>query len=197
MSIFDTNSEPLPDRLADALARLAAVARQSDWQAAGQAGLSPTQAEILQFLSRRPAGARLAAAATHAGVRGPTASDAVAALERKGLVGKHADASDGRGVVLKATAAGRATMQHWPASYRPIVSGLTLSEQEALFRLVLAMIRHLHDRKLIAPQRTCITCRHFHENRSPGAAEPHHCGLIGAAMADRHLRIDCPEHLAA
>ncbi|HUG98140.1 MAG TPA: MarR family transcriptional regulator [Gammaproteobacteria bacterium] len=45
--------------------------------------MSPTQADILRFIANRPKGARLTAAAAHAGVRKATASDAVAALERK------------------------------------------------------------------------------------------------------------------
>ena len=76
---FDQISEPLALRLADGLTRLAAVARQLDWQAAASAGLSPTQADMLHFVANRPEGARLTAAATHAGVRKATASDAVAA----------------------------------------------------------------------------------------------------------------------
>ena len=82
---FDEITEPLDRRLADGLTRLAAVARQLDWQSAEAAGLSPTQADILRFVASRPAGARLTAAAAHAGVRKATASDAVTALERAGV----------------------------------------------------------------------------------------------------------------
>ena len=90
---FDQITEPLDRRLADGLTRLAAVARQLDWQAAEAAGLSPNQADILRFVATRPEGARLTAAAAHAGVRKATASDAVAALERKALARKHAGGS--------------------------------------------------------------------------------------------------------
>lgn len=194
MSRFDDISDPLSQRLADGLARLGAVARQLDWQSAEAEGLSPTQADILRFVARRPEGVRLAAAAAHAGVRSATASDAVAALERKALIAKHADAEDGRAVILKATRQGRARAQRWPASFAPVVDGLDASEQELLLRLVAKMIRHLQRRNLIAPQRTCVTCRHFRENVASGAAEPHFCAFVGAPMADRHLRVDCPEH---
>ncbi len=60
---FDDITEPLDKRLADGLTRLAAVARQADWQEAASAGLSPTQADILRFVANRPEGARLTAAA--------------------------------------------------------------------------------------------------------------------------------------
>jgi DNA-binding MarR family transcriptional regulator len=194
---FDELTEPLDRRLADGLTRLAAVARQLDWQAAEATGLSPTQADILRFVSNRPAGARLTAAAAHTGVRKATASDAVAALERKTLVRKYCDASDGRAVALTATVKGHRVAQRWPSSFAPVIVGLSEAEQELLLGLVIKMIRQLQLRQLIAPQRTCVTCRHFRENVAPGASSPHFCALVGAPMAERHLRIDCTEHQSA
>lgn len=194
---FDQITEPLDQRLADGLTRLAAVARQIDWQAAQLSGLSPTQADILHFVSTRPEGARLTAAAAHIGVSKATASDAVAALERKALVRKFADASDGRAVALKATAKGNRVAEAWPFSFAPVVDGLSGAEQEVLLGLVVKMIRQLQQRQLIAPQRICVSCRHFRENVAPGAAAPHYCAFVGAPMAQRHLRVDCAEHECA
>ena len=194
---FGQITEPIDRRLADGLTRLAAVARQLDWQAAESAGLSPTQADILRFVANRPEGARLTAAAAHAGVRKATASDAVAALGRKALVHKDADASDSRAVALKATAEGNRVAQAWPSSFAPIVAGLSETEQETLLGLVVKMIRQLQQRRLITPQRTCVTCRHFRENVAPGTSTPHYCAFVGAPMAERHLRVDCAEHEAA
>jgi len=194
---FDEITEPLDRRLADGLTRLAAVARQLDWQAAASAGLSPTQADILRFVANRPEGARLTAAAAHIGVRKATASDAVTTLETKSLLRKHADALDGRAIALKATAKGARIAREWPASFGPVVEGLSNNEQEMLLALVIKMIRQLQLRELIAPQRTCVTCRHFRENVAPGTASPHFCAFVGAPMAERHLRVDCTEHESA
>lgn len=194
MTDFDEISEPIARRLADGLARLAAVSRQLDWQAAEAEGLSPTQADILRFLSRRSQGARLAAAAAHVAVRSATASDAVAALERKALVVKKPDSSDGRAVVLKATQKGRDLVLRWPTSFEPALGGLTPHDQALLLGMVIKMIRHLQQSDLIAPQRTCASCRFFRENVSPESSTPHFCALIRAPMADRHLRVDCQEH---
>jgi DNA-binding MarR family transcriptional regulator len=194
---FDEITEPLDRRLADGLTRLAAVARQLDWQAAASAGLSPTQADILRFVASRPEGARLTAAAAHIGVRKATASEAVTTLETKSLLRKQADAADGRAIALKATAKGARVAREWPASFGPVVEGLSNNEQEILLALVIKMIRQLQLRELIAPQRTCVTCRHFRENVAPGTASPHFCAFVGAPMAERHLRVDCPEHESA
>ena len=194
---FDEITDPIERRLADGLTRLAAVARQLDWQTAADAGLSPTQADILRFVASRPAGARLTAVAAHIGVRKATASDAVSTLETKSLIRKHPDASDRRAAALKSTAKGARVAAEWPSSFGPVLEGLSTSEQETLLALVVKMIRQLQLRDLIAPQRTCVSCRHFRENVAPGTASPHYCALVGARMAERHLRLDCPEHESA
>ena len=194
---FDEITDPIERRLADGLTRLAAVARQLDWQTAADAGLSPTQADILRFVASRPKGARLTAVAAHIGVRKATASDAVSTLETKSLIRKHPDASDRRATALKSTAKGERVAAEWPSSFGPVLEGLSTSEQETLLALVVKMIRQLQLRELIAPQRTCVSCRHFRENVAPGTASPHYCALVGARMAERHLRLDCPEHESA
>lgn len=194
---FEQISEPLDLRLADGLTRLAAVARQLDWQAAATAGLSPTQADILRFVANRPEGVRLTAAAAHVGVRKATASDAVTTLENKALLRKDADASDARAVTLKATSTGHEIAQSWPRCFAPVVAGLSQTEQEVLHGLVIKMIRQLQLRQLIAPQRTCVACRHFRENVAPDTSSPHFCALVGAPMGDRHLRVDCAEYESA
>ncbi len=191
---FDQISEPLELRLADGLTRLAAVARQLDWQAAATTGLSPTQIDILRFVANRAEGVRLTATAAHVGVSKPTASDAVTTLENKGLLRKYADASDARAVTLKATSSGLDIAQSWPRSFAPVVAGLKQTEHEVLHGLVIKMIRQLQRRQLIAPQRTCVACRHFRENVAPGARSRHFCALVGAPMGDRHLRVDCAEY---
>ncbi len=194
---FDEISEPLSRRLADGLGRLAAVSRQLDWQAAEAEGLSPTQADLLRYVVQRPEGVRLAAAAAHAAVRNATASEAVSSLERKDLLRKLTDPDDGRALLLRATARGRKLARRWPASFEPVIEGLSSDEQETLLRLVMKMVRSLQQRGRIAPQRSCVSCRFFRENRSPGGAEPHYCAFVRAPMADRHLRIDCAEHESA
>ncbi|MFQ5471017.1 MAG: MarR family winged helix-turn-helix transcriptional regulator, partial [Gammaproteobacteria bacterium] len=158
---------------------------------------SPTQADILRFVANRTEGARLTAAAAHVGVRKATASDAVTTLDRKSLLRKRADISDGRAIVLKATTKGMRIAQEWPASFAPVVAGLSEKEQELLLTLVIKMIRHLQQHELIAPQRTCVSCKHFRENLTPGVDTPHYCAFVDAPMAERHLRVDCPEHESA
>lgn len=197
MNTFDDTFDPIAPRLADGLTRLAAVARQIDWQAAEAEGLTPTQAEILAFLDRRPEGVRLGEAAAHLGVRGATASDAVAALLRKGMLVRQADARDGRAVRLVLTGRGRELAARRVPGFAAVVAGLSPEDQARALALVVRMIGDLLRRDLIAPQRSCVTCRHFRPHAHADAARPHHCAFVNAAFGDASLRLDCGEHEAA
>jgi DNA-binding MarR family transcriptional regulator len=190
---FDQISEPIERRLANGLTRLAAAARALEWRAADALALTPTQADLLHYVANRPR-ARLTDAAAHLGVRKPTASDAVAALERKSLVRRGADAEDGRAVALTLTALGHRLAAKWPVSYEQVVQGLERQDQEKLLEIVVKMISSMQARGLIVPQRTCVSCKYFRKNVMPDTPTPHFCAFVGAPMAVRHLRVDCAEH---
>ncbi len=200
-AVFDTLSEPLPRRLTAGLSRLAVALRAGQWRLAEARGLTPTQAHVLAVVASRggpgrPA-PRLSEVAEQLAVTRPTASDAVAALERKGLVERRPDPRDGRASGLVLTAEGEAAAREAgdpPAALLDAASDLSPAEAEALLRLVVKLIRGLQLRGAIAPARICITCRFFQPYAHPGdASAPHHCAYVDAPFGDRHLRLDCPE----
>jgi DNA-binding MarR family transcriptional regulator len=196
MSLFDALSSPLSRRLREGLDRIGAAMRAERWDTAEGASLNPTQLDALAFVAGRERGVRLRAVADQLGVTQPTATDSVAALVRKGLVTKTADPDDGRAVVLRATPAGREICRDIDASESAIeraLSSLPAKEQQTLLHLVIKTIRALQEAKAIAPQRLCVTCRHFRPFAHEDAELPHHCALVDAAFGGRHLRLDCPE----
>lgn len=184
----------LSDQLSFGLARLAALARQDDWRAGEAEGLTPTQADILRVLLQRPEGMRVGAVAAHLAVRQPTASDAVTALERKGLVKKHADPEDGRAQVLRATRSGRALATRWPLSFGGVVEAMTPEDQARLHGIVMRTIERLQQQGAISPLRMCFACRYFQPNAHRGKARPHHCGFIDAPLGEADLRADCSDY---
>lgn len=187
----------LHDRLADGLARLAALARQEDWRVGEAEGLTPTQGDILRTLIARPEGMRLTIMAAHLQVTQPTASDAASALERKGLLEKLADPGDGRAVLLRATRSGRALAKRWPLSFGAVVGALSPIDQVALLGIVSRAIFKLQRQGAIPAQRMCLTCRYFAPNTHPGKARPHHCRFIDSSIGEGDLRIDCSDHVEA
>lgn len=181
-------------QLSFALARLAALARQQDWRAGEAEGLTPTQADILRALTHPAEGLRVGAIAERLHVTQPTASDALAALERKSLVERRADPADGRAALMRLTRRGRALARRWPPSFDAVVQALSPRDRAALMGIALRAIDKLQREGAISRQRMCLSCRYFAPNAHPGQTRPHHCRLIDAALSEGDLRADCPEH---
>ncbi|MGH6868877.1 MAG: MarR family winged helix-turn-helix transcriptional regulator [Methylocella sp.] len=183
------------ERLLDGLERLASVMRADVRRSAAPRGLNPAQDAILQLLLARPAGVRVSALARHLGVRQPSVTDSVIALERKGLVYRQADPADARATIVKVTP--EACMQ--PAAAVPSLAAASLAdlseaEQASLLITLIKLIRSLQLRQAIPPQRLCVTCKYFRPNVHPEPEAPHHCAFVDAPFGDRALRLDCAEH---
>lgn len=190
----------LPARILEGLERIATVIRADDWTGARAAGINPTQLAILAALEGRPANLGVSDLALLLGVSQPTATDSIRALERKGLVEKRSDPSDGRSVRIVLTEAGRAATAagaNAPRAVEQAAAALSDEEQEQMLLLIVAMIRQLQDRDAIPIQRMCVSCRHFRPYAHADAAKPHHCTFVDAAFGQQDLRIDCREHETA
>ena len=199
--IFDQISEPLEQRLAVGLSQISLALRSQAWKSADKQGLTPTQGQILAWLSSRLGEpASLSAVADALRISHPTASDAVAALVRKGLIEKHQAKDDRRAIALKLSQAGKREAKlvgAWPEFLAEALHDLSPDELEAFYAALIKIIRNLQNRGLIAVSRMCVTCRYFRPNVYDDSNTPHHCVLVDAPFGDRHLRIECPEHKIA
>lgn len=187
------------ERILGAISRIAAVLRTGQWQFATREGLNRTQVEILEILLARGDGVRLGWLAQQLGVTPATASDSIAALTAKGLIEKGRAADDGRAVALRLTAEGSALARRVAGSMAfalDAAARLTEGTQTVLYTGLLALIGKLQHSDRFPEIRACATCRHFVADAHPGAAAPHHCRLVDAALPAALLRLDCPEHEA-
>lgn len=185
--------------IATGLTRIAMFLRSEAWRRAETTGLSPTQTQILALLVQRGP-ARVGAVADEIAVTQPTASDAVAALVRKGYVARRADPEDARATRLHPTAAGRrlaAELAVWPDALLGAIDALDPPEQAVFVKGLAKMIRALQMRGAIPVQRICVSCRYFGPHAHADAAQPHHCAFLDAAFGDAALRLDCGDHLEA
>lgn len=193
-------SEPVVTRLREGFERIALVLRADLWAAAGDAGLNPSQAQVLGLLAGRPAGLRPKEIAAHLAVSAASIADTVGALVRKGLASRDADPADAQAAIVRTTREGlrlgaeiaRATSQVADA-----LAALSPAAQEELLLTQIALIRQLQSAGAIPLQRMCVSCRHFRPYAHPGVATPHHCAFVNAAIGSRDLRLDCGEHEAA
>lgn len=193
-------SEPIVARLRDGFDRIAFVLRADMWAAAGEAGLNPTQAQVLGLLARRPAGLRPKDVAAHLSISAPSIADTLAALVRKGLVRRNADPNDARSAIVRATPEGArlgARLDRAASQVSDALAALPPKAQQDLLTAQIALIRELQAAGAIPLQRMCVTCRHFRPHAHPHAARPHHCAFVDAAIGEPDLRLDCGEHEAA
>lgn len=198
--MFDRLSEPTANRLADGFVRVAAALKANDWRDATPHGLTATQARILTLLRDNPDGLRPVTIAARIGVKPPTASEATTTLIQKGLAMRMAAPDDGRGNLVLATRDGLALADRFgggPLFLIEALGDLPPGEQTNLLRLMLRLLRGLQAAGRIPMGRMCLDCRYFQPNAQPGTALPHYCHFVGAALADRHMRLDCPEQSPA
>jgi DNA-binding MarR family transcriptional regulator len=185
-------------RIIAGLAKVALVQRHAAWARGGLSGVTPTQAQILALLAGRPGeGISVTDIAGELAVSQPTISDAVSALERKGLLNRRKCDDDGRVVRCRLTRKGAhaAAMQfEWPDALRQSVEALDAAEKASFLQLLIKMIHALQERGQIPIARMCPSCRYFRPNVHADAARPHHCAFVDAPLAGADLRLDCTDH---
>jgi DNA-binding MarR family transcriptional regulator len=186
-------------QIAAGLAQLASFLRMSGWRDAAPLGLTPTQGACLSLLESRGPN-RVTALARLLGVTQATASDVIAALERKQFVIRQADPADGRAIQVRLTRQGRALARQMstpPAPLAKAVGALDDEESAGMRRALSKIILELQEAGAIEPQRLCLTCRFFQPYKHSDAVRPHHCAFVDAAFGDASLRLDCGDHVDA
>ena len=190
--------QPQTRQIATAFERLALFWRASQWLAAKDHGLNPSQGDVLQRISRQPA--RSTDLAQHLGVTRASLSDTVSALVAKGLAERRPDPEDARARRVVATGEGRALaafLPEAPEALEAAIAGLRDTDRGALLRSLSLIIRSLQEAGAIPVQQMCLTCRHFRPHVHSDPARPHHCRFVDAAFGDGGLRLDCADHETA
>lgn len=201
--------ETVVARLAAATERIGEAARVLLRSAAASEGMSSTQVQVLLRLSAtadEPAQHGSVALARWLDVATPTVSDSVAALERKGLVRRRADAADPRRVRVVLTASGVQAAERLSAWDEPLRLALLEAHADnapdpppdplgdALDRS-LRTIAALQRAGVVSVARTCHACRYFDAAGRPDSI--FWCDLLEAPLEPATLRLDCPEFQAS
>lgn len=177
----------------DAVERLGRALQAARQRVATDTGLTALQTVMLERLRDRGA-LPVGRIAQELDVSQPTASDAVNALERKGLLQRRRSPDDGRVALIDLTEDGAARAAWIHDELRANRSGPTSPRAQArgqALEVLLQEILTLQRAGVITVNRSCLSCRHF-EART--AAGPAHCHLLGVSLEPHDLRVDCPEH---
>ena len=192
------NRIPITVHLAAGLEKIGLAMKSRSWRREGRAGLGPLQRQVLTLLRAKPnKSAQVSAIAEELVVRLPTASEAVATLERKRLVKRRRLMRDGRIVTVELTARGAracAPAVGMPNHLAAATGALTSAEQVVFLKGLMKVIRTLQTRGEISVARMCVSCRYFRPNQYDDPAQPHHCEYINAPFGDQALRLECAEY---
>jgi DNA-binding MarR family transcriptional regulator len=123
----------------------------------------------------------------------PTVSEALATLDKRGLLSRDRDPADLRTTLVTLTGTGEAIAAAVATELRPILGAEagTTAERATTLRVLLGEIARLQRAGVITVNRSCLTCRHY---QPPGTRTRPRCLLLGTALRDQDLRVDCGEH---
>src|SRR5262245_38645041 len=193
-----TPSEPMVMQLASGSEKIGLAMKSRSWRREGRPALDRLQRHILTLLrSKSGRAGQVCTIANELVVRLPTASEAVATLERKRLVRRRRTMQDGRVVTVELTARGlracgpSATM---PDHLAAAIGLLPAAEQTALLKVMVKVIRTLQEQGEISVARMCVSCRYFKPHRYEDEEKPHHCDYVNAPFGDSSLRVNCLEY---
>lgn len=189
---------PITVHLAAGLEKIGLAMKSRTWRREGRAGLGPLQRQVLTLLrSKSDQTAQVSEIADELVVRLPTASEAVATLENKRLVKRHRSNRDGRIVTVGLTAKGAQACSPavgMPNQIAAAMKALSSSEQVALLKGLMKVIRTLQNQGEISVARMCVSCRYFRPYHYDDARQPHHCDYVNAPFGDQALRLECAEY---
>lgn len=193
------HAESVAAQVAAGLVKLSLALRHEAWKEARGGGLTPTQGQVLSWLllqapGQRPTPGELAKALA---LSPATVSEALNALEAKGLVRRRQSGDDRRSYQLELTDAGRRAARAsagWADFLAAAVDSLPAADQVALLKVLVRLIRSLQLQGKIPVARMCVSCSYFRPFVHPDPERPHHCMYVDAAFGDGRLRLECPDY---
>ena len=193
--IFDPQRQQLalPAKIVAALERISQAFRVLLWEKAKNLGLSPIQIQILIFVAHhRAAYNNVSFLAKEFDLTKPTISDAIRALDQKGLIEKKASPTDSRSYTILLSEKGRQMVGVTEDFADPLASsveGMGQKEQEKLFQRLSQLIHQLNQSDILTVQRSCFSCKFFGEK----GTEPY-CHMLRQKHKPADIRVDCNEY---
>ncbi|MET2985733.1 MarR family winged helix-turn-helix transcriptional regulator [Aureibaculum conchae] len=193
-SIFNTiaQQEHLSNKIVVGLERISEAFKTLLWDQAKVLGLSPIQIQILIFIAyHKEELCNVSHLAKEFNVTKPTISDAVKVLEKKNLIKKIPSSTDSRSYSILLSGHGKKVVNTTHSFANPIkneVEKIEDTDLEVLYNSLSKLIYNLNKVGILNVQRTCYACV-FYEKKK----ENHYCNFLEKPLANKEIRIDCPE----
>lgn len=200
VSVFDPKKRTFDDtaQAVMSLWRICQSLNQMQQRKATENGVTPVQMRCLIYLSHARSGARTVTYLTRElGVTQATISDAVAALDNKGLLYKFSLPQNKRFVCLGLTQEGEELcekLEDWTQVIETILEGIGAEGQSALNRWLSKVVRQLQQEGWASVSELCNTCGFFRENQGVSPHEDHWCSLLKIGISQEDSIKQCAEH---
>ncbi|WP_299124846.1 MarR family winged helix-turn-helix transcriptional regulator [uncultured Tenacibaculum sp.] len=182
----------ISSKIVAGLERVSEVFKILLWEKAKLVGLSPIQIQILIFITfHKQHLCNVSHLAKEFNVTKPTISDAIRALDKKGLIIKDYSSADSRSYAIMLSDKGKEIVQQVHDFSNPLQQQINLfnqEEQESLFDTLSTLIYRLNKNGILSVQRTCYGCK-FYEKKQ----DSHYCNLLNKKLLKSEIRLDCPE----
>ena len=191
----DQNTE-LSSKIVVGLQRISEAFKVLLWEKAKEFGLSPIQIQILIFVSyHKQEFCNVSYLAKEFNITKPTVSDAVKALEKKGMIQKDYSSPDSRSYSIFLSEEGKNIVSKTETFVNPIKKQLDSIEQDQLeniFTTLSSLIYQLNRQGILSVQRTCYACKFYEKH-----ANQDYCNLLQKELLGQDIRLDCPEFESA
>ncbi|HRP90919.1 MAG TPA: MarR family winged helix-turn-helix transcriptional regulator [Edaphocola sp.] len=186
-------NQKVESRIVVALERISEAFRVLLWNESKENSLSPIQIQILIFVYfHSQEKCKVGYLADEFNMTKATISDSVKVLLSKDLVAKETDPIDTRSYSLSLTTEGKKIAikaSFFASSIEQPLEKLNEEQKTVMLNGLLKLIYDLNKSGIITIQRMCFTCSNYQVDKGV-----HYCKLLKSQLAERELRVDCPEH---
>lgn len=187
------HADDVDHKLLDAVERLGRALRAARQHLATELGLTTLQIDVIERLDHLGS-LPISRLARELDIAQPTASDAVATLERKQILERTRTSQDRRVTVASLTDTGESIAErigdNLQALY-PEPHGPPEPDRGIALHVLLQEILRLQRSGVITINRSCLSCHHYQPQTRDREAR---CLLLDTPLQPAQLRIDCPEH---
>jgi len=163
-------------------------------------GLSPLQAQILEYVDTSTGNrSGISAISAVIGVSKPTVSGAVGVLEKKRLISKHRSGGDRRRRDLALTPAGLKmveSLSQWKQKVEEELSAFSREERARARTLLIQLIDRLQQIGMINLARICPTCENFVATGESEEDDTHYCRLLRRTISYAEMNEHCNEYVS-
>lgn len=190
---LDQQNNSIESKIVVALERISEAFRVLLWNESKENSLSPIQIQILIFLRfHSEEKCKVSYLADEFNMTKATISDSVRVLLKKELIQKFDNPNDTRSYLIGLTEQGKQLAErssNFTFNIEKPLNSLPEQQKKEILTGLLKVIYQLNQSRIITIQRMCFTCS-FYQNEN----NEHYCRLMQTKLAQKELRVDCPEH---